>query len=257
MYIAFFIVHSDFHSANIQYINTIQTAILNCANDNNYVHVFLASSNKVHKFDHLFKHKNITLFHKLYPTYINDIAVCKNIYDTVLYENGIDYHWIVKLRPDLVIFDRNVFVNIRSKYDNTKIHGRLRYYVGPLFINKNKRSYYDTSSVVYNKEELLAIYDHHFYLIPYTMQFFAFHTDPFSISTNNNTLSELLKQHVYDTNIQNIYSLINQRPLIHELIQTLVWSKYKLAVKITEFNVVSVHNLIMYNNIFYDDKRGH
>ena len=244
MYIAFLIVHHDFRFVNSRHFQTIQKAIMNCVNDNHYVHIYFASRRNLHRYDKLFLHKNIELFHKTYNVYTTDIDVTRHLYHTMILDNDIDYHWMIKLRPDLIIFDSNIFVDMRTKYNPNVIHARLRYYIGPKKIKKNERSYYDHSSIIEHNTELLKLYDNQFYIIPYTLQYFAF-------KPTFHKIKKIEIPYVSNYSIIRLSEKMNNE-FVPEKTQTQLWNVYNLPIQINEFNVVSIHHLFMYNNTFYN-----
>ena len=246
MFISFIITHHDFRFVNSKHFNTIATAINNCVNDNHYVHIYFASTRNIHRYDHHFKHRNIELIHKTIPNYTNDIEVTRNLFQTTILDNGFDYHWMIRVQPDHIILDKNIFVNIRNKYNPNFLYTRLRYYVGRDTIKKNQRSYYDHSSIIKYNQDLLFICDNQFYMIPHTLQYYAFKTNPNHINNNLNLPISL------DPDVQRIFNIVNSPENIPEKTQTILWNSQNVPIKINDFNIVSIHNLYMYNNTFYD-----
>lgn len=248
MFIAFLIVHHDFRFVNSSHFNTIANAINNCANDNHYVHIYFASSRDLHKYDHFFKHhKNIELIHTTITNYTNDINVTRDLFHTTVLNSGFDYHWMIRLQPDLIILDKNVFVDIRNKYKHDFLYARLRYYVGTDIIKKTQRSYYDHSSIIKHNQDLLHIYDNQFFMIPYTLQYYAFKTDPLEIDYD---LKLPIDQ---NPDVRRVLNIVNTATNIPEKTQTILWKSQNIPIKISEFNIVSIHNLFMFNNTFYNN----
>ena len=142
------IIHENFEKVKSNYFRTIQTAIYNCLNDKHYVHIFFQSSNNVHKFDKYFSHGRIKLFHSVIKSYTNDVLTSytndvkiSNIcYKEQISKTGFDYHWIIKLNPDILIFDEFIFKDIRTKYSYKHIHARSRFYIGPIQLKKHQKS---------------------------------------------------------------------------------------------------------------------
>lgn len=244
MYIAFVITHPNFKYMNENHFNTIYTSILNCVNDNNYVNIFFSSTKAIHKYDKFFiNHNRIQLYHQPLNIYTNDIDVMNRCYNDIISKTGYDYHWIIKLRPDLLIFNRNIFTNIKSKYDPMYIHARSRFYIGPSDITKHQRSNWNTKSHTKYDKDILSIMDNQIYFIPYALQFFAFKSASMGLPTNSG--------HLKLTELHNLPSLHNLSILdtqsSPERNQTIIWNRFNLPLKISELHVVLINDLESYN----------
>lgn len=240
MYIAFALLHPNFNQINEKYFTSIKNAILNCVNDKNYVHIYLASNKNIHKFDKYFKHNRCSLFHL--SNYKDDITTMFECYSDHMVTSGFDYHWIVKLRPDMLVFDKNIFVNMRYKYNTKYIHARSRCYSGPLILSKNQKSNWESYSHVQNSEQTLLVMDNQIYLIPYSLQFFAFKSSSL-ISLSNTGTHELHDLQKIDLTTLSIDTL-KKSP---EVNQTLIWNRFNIPLHIAELNVVLMSDLNEYN----------
>jgi hypothetical protein len=240
MYIAFAFLHPNFNNINETYFTSMKSSILNCVNDKNFVHIYFASNNNVHKYDKFFKHSRISLYHL--SNYKDDITTMNECYFHTINQSGFDYHWIIKLRPDILVFDKNIFVNIRSKYDTKHIHARSRFYSGPLTLSKNQKSNWNDNSHVENSNQNLLVMDNQLYMIPYSLQFFAFKSSSLGLLPNNGIYNE---HDLQNKDISSVY--IDQLKPFPELNQTLLWNRFNIPLKITELNVVLMSDLNQYN----------
>jgi hypothetical protein len=251
MYIAFMIIHENFEKVKSNYFRTIQTAIYNCLNDKHYVHIFFQSSNNVHKFDKYFSHGRIKLFHSVIKSYTNDVLTSytndvkiSNIcYKEQISKTGFDYHWIIKLNPDILIFDEFIFKDIRTKYSYKHIHARSRFYIGPIQLKKHQKSHWDNYSHIQYPKETLSIMDDQLFMIPYPLQFFAFKIG------SPEKQQELTQKY---SNLQNIegslYDMsIHKMEDSSEKQQTMLWKRFNIQIKITEFYVVSIDKIPLFN----------
>lgn len=240
MYIAFFVIHENYSNINDMYINNFKEVIEKCANDNNFVHLFFSSSKNVHKFDKLFKQARVELFHDQSP-YIDDIHSAYKLYTNYLSMTGYDYNWIIKIRPDILFFDKNLFVNIRDKYNSSMIHARARYYVGKKKLTKHQRSNWGNSFKVFPLERL-KILDDQVYLIP-------FHYFPYAFSSNLQQKSNTTQTGIKDLNeVDSFYNLdINNMIDSPEKRQTLIWNKYEIPLNIVELYCVKLSDMKLYN----------
>ena len=239
MYIAFAFLHPNFNQINEYYFTSMKNSILNCVNDKNIVHVYFASNKNVHKYDQYFKHSRISLFHL--SKYKDDITTMHECYSEKMVHAGFDYHWIVKLRPDMLVFDKNIFVNMRTKYSTKHIHARSRLYSGPLTLSKNQKSNWDHHSHSKNSDQNLLVMDTQLYMIPYPLQFFAFKSSSLGVPSGNN------RKHSMD-DIENTPTLsIDQLKPSPEVDQTLVWNRFNIPLHIAELHVVLMSDLNAYN----------
>lgn len=243
MYIAFFIIHKNFKFINEKYFTTIRTAILNCVNDTNHVHLYFNSERDVHKYDKYFKHSRFRLFHHTTPNYTNDIDMAKVCYDLST-KSGYDYHWIIKLRPDLLIFDPNIFTNLKTKYDSSFIHARCKFYVGPSNLKKHHKSNWEFYTHINHYKESLLIMDDQMYMIPYTLQYFAFTASSMNIDipNNNNNLKNLKNIFVHSISIKDMEDTPEKK-------QTVLWNHFDIPLKINELFVVLMSDLRTYNMV--------
>lgn len=240
MYIAFAFLHPNFNRINETYFTSMESSILNCVNDKNIVHIYFASNNNVHKYDKFFKHSRISLYHL--SNYTDDITTMNDCYSQKIFQAGFDYHWIIKLRPDMLVFDKNIFVNIRSKYDTKHIHARSRFYSGPLTLSKNQKSYWDENSHVVNSNQNLLIMDNQLYMIPYPLQFFAFKSSTLGIPPNN---GQYTSDDMDNVNISTLS--IDQLKPSPEVNQTILWNRFNIPLHIAELHVVLMSDFNQYN----------
>lgn len=241
MYIAFVIQHTNFNLINERYFASMQQSILNCAKDKNIVHIYFCSNRKVHKFDKFFRNSRIELFHM--PEYSNNIDTMRKCYSELIVHSGFDYHWIIKTRPDMLVFDKNLFVNMRVKYDSTHIHARSRLYSGPITLTKNQKSNWDDRSHVKSNSENLLVMDDEMYLIPYPLQFFAFKSSSLGVLPNNNGIYS-----IHDLREKDISTVtIDQLKPFPELNQTLIWNRFNIPLKVSELHAIRFGRLNQYN----------
>lgn len=240
MYIAFFIIHENFSKINDMYINNFKEVIEKCANDNNFVHLFFSSPKNVHKFDKLFKQTRVELYHDQTP-YLDDIHSAYKLYTNYLSKTGYDYNWIIKIRPDILFFDKNLFVNIRDKYNSNMIHARARYYVGKNNLTKHQRSDWGNSYKEFPLERL-KILDDQVYFIP-------FHYFPYAFSSNLQKKSDNTRARIKNLNeVDSFYDLdINKMVDSPEKRQTLIWNKYEIPLNIVELYCVKLSDMKVYN----------
>jgi hypothetical protein len=246
MYIAFMIIHKNFNELYEKYFNTIQKAIYNCLEDKNYVHIYFNSKHNVHKYDKYFTHGRFKLIHTTFDNYINDIDTVKVCYHTKVSKEGFDYHWMVKVNPDLLIFDEFIFRDMRTKYSYKHIHARSRYYIGPLQLKKHQKSNWEPKSHIKYPKETLSIMDDQLYIIPYPLQYFAFKSSSVGIED----IPETQRKYQYEdlNNVRSLHDMtINQMVDSPERNQTILWNMFNIPLKISEFYVVSFKNLADYN----------
>nr|QOI90518.1 hypothetical protein HWQ62_00383 [Pyramimonas orientalis virus] len=247
MYIAFMITHKNFNEINENYFYSIKRALIRCLEDKNYVHVFFNTEKDVHRFDKHFTMGRFKLFHKQIDNYTNDIEVANNCYHDQIVQTGFDYHWIVKINPTLIIFDQNIFDNLRTKYSFKHIHSRSRMYVGPLSLKKHQKSNWESYSHRQYPKTQLSILDDQLYMIPYPLQYYAFTSSKMGIpehpKPNKAILDDLRYVSQQSLDKINIHK-ISDTP---EKNQTIIWNRFNIPYKITEFYVVSVNNMAMYN----------
>jgi hypothetical protein len=245
MYIAIVIAHDNFGNIKESFFTHIKKAIDNCVNDNHNVHIYFYSKNSIHKFDKFFNHKRYRLNHIIDLKYTNDFKSVFTCYHNHIVKAGYDYHWLIKIRPDLLVFDPNIFNNIRSKYSYDSIHARARYYIGTKDLKKHQRSDWGDSAKQILKDTL-HIADDQLYMIPYPLQYFAFSKSTLEIETNHQTnvhkTDELSKLHsLYEASIHNIIDC-------PEKTQTLLWKRFNIPIKIAEFYVVVAKDFGKYND---------
>lgn len=241
MYIAFFIIQKNFKFAKDKYFNTVQKSILNCVNDSNFVHIYFQSESNIHKYDRMFTHNRIELFHLETNNYTNDIYAANECYKRCV-DIGYNYHWIIKLRPDLLVFDANIFKNLRFKYNPSFIHARSRFYVGPLELKKHQTSNWNRYSNIHHSQSRLLIADIQLYMIPYHLQTFAFKAQ------------ELVDTHsVSNGQYENLNNVPLNTITIHDMkqseekTQTLLWKHFNIPINIAEFYVVLFQDMNLYN----------
>lgn len=242
MYIAFFIIHKDFSLLNTKYVNNLKEVIENCVNDNNFVHIFFSSPKNTNMFDKLFTQTRIQMFHDK-SKHTDEIQSASNLYFNYLSKTGYDYDWIIKIRPDMLFFDKNMFRSIRTKFKSNMIHARARYYVGKKNLSKHQRSNWANSYKQYELERLL-IMDDQVYLIPF--RYFAYVFSKEALSTQlNDSKKEMITNF---NNVKSFYDLdITQIADCPEKRQTLIWNKAKIPLGIVELYCVKTSDLNLYN----------
>lgn len=241
MFVAFMITHLDFNNTNDKYFHKISNAITKCLNDKNYVHIFFSSSSNLHKYDKFFNHGRYELFHiKTNEEIRNDVDLDIHCYTKLVSKTGFDYHWIIKIQPDLLIFDENIFNHIKTKYNALNVHCRVRYYVGPKILIKHERSNWENSYTTFPKE-ILSIYDNQLYMIPYHLQVFAFQKNKHPIAASSRNITDFSKvTSFYDLKIDDIQNC-------DEKTQTLMWIAFNIPVNIQHFYVVLYEDLQQHN----------
>jgi hypothetical protein len=236
MFIAFFIIHSDFSKIDEKIFKSVFTVIQECALDNNICHLYFHSSRNVHKFDKFFSNTTFTRLEmnhiESHSPSIRQRAV--DCYQKMASKNPYEYHWIIKIQPDLLFFDRNIFRYIRNKYPQNCIIGRARFYVGPKKLKKNEKSRWYTSeesqqtSYRYHDYEQLTILDDQVYMVPFGLQYHAFlRAEP-----------DFSEQSFWMSSVPNDNS---------EKVQSLEWVQRNIPLKITELNFVRLSDFDEYN----------
>ena len=229
MYIAFMLIFSDLKKENIKYFHHFVNALLNCKNDKNIVHIFICATDNLHYLDsHL---KQFKLFH-LKSIQKNNIDKRQECYQKLILTSPYEYHWIINVRPDLLIFDKNIFVNIRQKYSSNFIHARARYYTGPEKLTKNEKSYWSINDENYYKNSKtndLLILDNNIFFVPQLLSYKAF----------KNSNSETLYQ---NNNFKKIKDSIEKQ-------QSLIWYNEKIPLNIIHLVFVPPEDMLAYNII--------
>tara|TARA_Y100000389_G_scaffold57346_1_gene53379 strand:- start:311 stop:829 length:519 start_codon:yes stop_codon:yes gene_type:complete len=156
--------------------------------------------------------------------------------------SGYDYHWIIKLRPDLLIFDPNIFVNLKTKYDSSFIHTRCKFYVGPSNMKKHNKSNWESFAHINHHKEKLVIVDDQMYMIPYTLQYFAFTASAMNINIPNNNNNYKTLQNIFAQSIS-----IADMEDTPEKKQTVLWNHFDIPLKVNEFYIVLMDDLKTYN----------
>lgn len=221
------LILSDLKKVNMKYFHHFVNALLNCKNDNNIVHIFISSTYNVHYLDsHL---KPFKLFH-LKSSNEKNIDKRHECYRDLILTSLYEYHWIIHARPDLLIFDKNIFNNIRKKYSSNYIHARARYYTGPEKLTKNEKSYWnvnDEDSYKYSKTNDLLILDNNIFFVPQLLSYKAF-------------------KNKFETQHQNIHfkSVSNDST---EKQQSLLWYNEKIPLNIIHLVFVPPENMLPYN----------
>ena len=239
MFIAFFIIHPDFSKIDTKTFKSAFNVIQECSSDNNICHLYFNSSRNVHKFDMFFSN---TTFTKLEMNHIesNSPSIrhrAVECYKQMASKNPYEYHWIIKIQPDLLFFDKNIFRSIRSKYERDSIIGRSRFYFGPRKLKKNEKSRWYTSeesqhaSYRYYEDERLVILDDQVYMIPFGLQYHAFVREKPDVSKQSFWMG----------------SIPNDNP---EKMQSLEWVQRNIPLKITEMNFVRLSDFNEYNEGF-------
>ena len=242
------IIHKNFNELYERYFNTIQKAIYNCLDDKNYVHIYFNSKHDVHKYDKYFKHGRIKLIHTTFDNYINDIDTANVCFHNKIMKEGFDYHWIIKLNPDLLIFDESIFKNMRTKYSYKHIHARSRYYIGPMQLKKHQKSNWKSDSHVKYPKQTLSIMDDQLYMIPYPLQFFAFKASSVGIKLPETPANKKKFQYKDLKNVRSLHDMtIHQMVDSPEKNQTILWNMFNIPITITELYVVSFKSLASYN----------
>ena len=164
---------------------------MKCMHDKNNIHIFFCSRNNVHKYDSFFSYGRIHLHH-LKSEAIQRIDMVNECYHRLILNSGFEFHWIVQLTPDVIIFDPNIFVNMRTKYNNKSIHARVANYTGPLQLTRQQKSSKDETNYNYANKETLKLFDTHIFLIPQFWQYYAFL--PYDITKIRALKTDSLKQ---------------------------------------------------------------
>ncbi len=237
------IMHKNFDELTERYFKSIQKALYNCLKDKNYVHIFFNSNHNVHKYDKYFTHGRFKLIHTTCDSYINDVDTANMCYHTKICNEGFDYQWIIKLNPNLIVFDEFIFSDIRTKYSYTHIHTRSRFYIGPMKLTKHQKSNWEKKSHLEYPKQTLSIMDDQLYMIPYPMQFFAFKSSSVSITETPETTNYPDLNNIRSLHDMNITKMMDSP----EKNQTLLWNMFNIPLKITEFYVVSSKDLSSYN----------
>jgi len=230
MYIAFMLILSDLKKVNLKYFHHMVNSLRSCKNDNNIVHIFISSNYNLHHLDHHLK--QFKLFH-IKTSKNNDIDKRHECYHNLIMTSEFEYHWIINVRPDLLIFDTNMFYNIRQKFDVNYIHARARYYVGPKTLNKNEKSYWnvdDTESYKHNKNKNLIILDNNIFFVPQGLSYRVFKN---TINTN--------------TNQNNHFKTIPDTST--EKTQSLIWYNENIPLNIIYLVFVPPEDMLAYNII--------
>lgn len=228
MYIAFMLVLSDMKKVNIKYFHHFVNALLTCKNDKNIIHLFICATHNLHYLDyHL---KQFKLFH-LKSTEENYIDKRHECYQKLILTSPYEYHWIIHARPDVLIFDKNIFYNIRQKYSSNFIHARARYYTGPENLNKNEKSYWnidDKDSYKNEKTNKLVILDNNIFFVPQFLSYKAF------------------KKNNYKTINQNVhFKTISDNSI--EKQQGILWYNEKIPLNIIHLVFVPPEDMLAYN----------
>lgn len=240
MYIAILVIHPDFDSIDNRYINNFKEVIVNCVNDNNFVHIFFSSGYGIHRFDKLFSQSRVRLYHNQLNNNFTQIQSSRKLYHDCVEKTGFDYNWLVKIRPDLLFFDKNILHGIKTKYNENKIHARARYYIGPLHLKKHQRSHWGDSYKQYPLDKLLIL-DDQIYMIPFKYFSFAFDTNIHPLIETKDKLDNFNKINSFaDISINNIVDSPEKQ-------QTLIWMEYEIPLQITELYCLKISDLKMYN----------
>jgi hypothetical protein len=177
--------------------------------------------------------------------YTNDIDTANACFKDKITRVGFDYHWLIKVAPDILIFDEFIFKDMRTKYSYKHIHARSRFYIGPVKLKKHQKSHWDNHSHVVYPKQTLSIMDDQMFMIPYPLQVFAFKSMSVGIPESS---KEITHKH---TNLKDVASLHEMN--IHQMIdspekrQTLIWNRFNIQIKVTEFYVVSIHKITSYS----------
>ena len=229
MYIAFMLILSDMKKVNLKYFGHVVNALLNCK-QNNIVHLFISATYNLHHLDsHLKKFK---IFHiKSSPK--SEIDQRNDCYHNLVMKSDFEYHWIINVRPDVLIFDTNIFYNIRQKFDPNFIHARARYYIGPKVLSKNEKSFWklddEADAFKFSKTTDLIILDNNIFLVPQSLSYRVFK------NTNNANLGE--NKH-FETVIQSL-----------EKTQSLIWYNENIPLNIAYLVFVPPEKMLSYNMI--------
>jgi hypothetical protein len=242
MYIAFFVIHKDFSLLKTKYVQNLKVVIENCVNDNNFVHIFFSSPKHTNMFDKLFTQTRVEMFHDK-SKQTDEIQSASNLYFNYLSKTGYDYDWIIKIRPDMLFFDKNIFHGIRTKFKTNMIHARARYYVGKKSLSKHQRSNWGNSYKQYELDRLL-IMDDQVYLIPF--RYFPYVFSKQAISTQ---FKDLQKGEITDfTKVESFYDMdISKIADCPEKRQTLIWNDAKIPLNIVELYCIKLSDLNLYN----------
>lgn len=237
MYVAFFIIHDDFSKVKLEQFTSLYNAIRECALDKNICHMYFSSSRDVHKFDTYFKGGLFTnaLLHHSTTQSKTDRQREVECYKSLVLPNPYEYHWIIKVRPDLAFLDAMIFSGMRLKYSKDSIQARARFYNGPRRLKKNEKSRWYNSeklqqeSYKFHDKELLIILDDQVYMVPVGLQYHAFR----SIEPNWSNQSLWMG------------SISNTHP---EKNQSLEWTQREIPLKIIELHFVKYVEFAKYNN---------
>ena len=228
MYIAFMLVLSDMKKVNIKYFHHFVNALLTCKNDKNIIHLFICATHNLHYLDyHL---KQFKLFH-LKSTEENNIDKRHECYQKLILTSPYEYHWIIHARPDVLIFDKNIFNNIRHKYSSNFIHARARYYTGPEKLTKNEKSYWNINDENYYKNSKtndLLILDNNIFFVPQILSYRTFKKNTF----------RNLNQNVH-------FKTISDKSI--EKQQGILWYNEKIPLNIIHLVFVPPEDMLAYN----------
>jgi len=236
MYVAFFILHEDFSKIKSNLFKSVFNVIQECSKDNNICHLYFHSSREVHKFDTYFKGNVFTniVLHHIESNAQSERHRAVECYNTLLAPNPYEYHWIIKVRPDLLFFDHMIFSGIRQKYPMDSIQARARFYFGPKKLKKNEKSrWYESAEAEqesYKKmdDERLIILDDQVYMIPVGFQYHAFKSSKPGPSEQSFWMGLVSNQ-------------------TSEKEQSLEWARRALPLKITEMHFVKLSDFDQYN----------